>query len=160
MRLRSPFYTENLGTDQPYNSLMLLCPHCDFTCPGCQNVHLAKEPLTDFSIEELADLIASQLICDEGLTIGGLEFTKSGEGFIQELARLCESASVKNLTIYTREEIDHDYIVEAIKVLKPVVDHLYIKTGRYIAGAPSKLVTLGDFQITLASDNQNYAEIN
>ena len=156
MKLRSPYMIENSYQDQPYHSLILICPYCDFSCEGCQNKPLQEQPIRDFSVDELVGLIKDNPFL-EGITLAGLEFCFSGDEFLDDLVELCNKAKIDNLTIYTRFTVKHPYITKALELLP--VSNIYLKEGLYIKNAPNKVCNINSWSITLASDNQKFAKV-
>jgi hypothetical protein len=179
MKLREPFYYEDMGLNQPYLSMFLVAPYCDFTCEDCQNIHLKDNRIQDFDIEELSKIYRDNPFY-QGITIGGLEpflskadctYYSSCESWIPvkdqldiillDVRKFIMVNEIQKVTIYTRFTLKHSGVSSYIQCLKNLdcVKELYLKTGEYVVGSNSKIVTLNDWSITLASDNQNFERI-
>ncbi len=158
MELANPYYLENIYADQPYSSMLLIAPQCDFKCDGCQNIHL-KNDFKDIKLDFLIKEFKNNPFF-EGITVGGLEIFLSGENFLKDLIKFIQMGDIKKITIYKR--FDKDYpllkkIIEEIKILQ--VDELYLKYGEYKKNRKSKIVQIKNWSIKLASDNQNFIKI-
>ena len=150
MLLRSPFFIDNLGADQPYNSMHIIVPYCYNGCMGCQNAHLKEGELKEFTPEELAEEFKSNPFW-EGVTLGGLEPHFCKPHWWKEFERFLELGEVEKLTIYTAmtEPLMHFSGVEEV----------YWKLGGYDRHGESYEVSVGDWKITLASKNQKFIKI-
>ena len=157
MKLRHPFFVENFHQDQPFCSMLMICPYCDFTCEGCQNKHLANYHVKDFSVDELVKEYKSNPFY-EGVTLGGLEVSLSGEGFIEDFVDFVSLSGIKNVCIYTRENEENIFIQKLLMELL-FVDKVYIKTGKYIPFQPILKVDIGDWSIELGSSNQTFKRL-
>jgi hypothetical protein len=135
----------------------MVCPFCDFTCEGCQNKHLVDCEVKEFSVEDLVYEYKSNPFYD-GVTLGGLEVTFSGDDFIDDFIDFIKKAGIKNVCIYTRESETNPYILRILKGLH-LVCNLYIKTGRYISCLPSLKVKVMDWCIELGSSNQKFKRL-
>lgn len=146
MKLRSPFYLENLFRDQPYASLLLIAPDCFNHCIGCHNQHLKEATTEDFSVVQLVEIYKSNPFV-QGITLGGLEPGHCTEDWYAELLEFIEKAGIERVTVYT--SLDEPFIQLPCK-------ETYWKTGKYFEGLPKKTVQLGKFSIELASANQRF----
>jgi len=161
MKLRTPYFKDNFSEDQPYDSLILIAPYCDFSCKGCQNIDLFKSPIKDYDISVLAEVILENPFVS-GITVGGLEVLKSGMNFMLDLGELIKLANISRVTIYSRFELDDENLfifLEKIKDLECVTE-LYCKTGEYIEGLGSKISNFyykgNPWSICLGSKNQDF----
>jgi organic radical activating enzyme len=179
MKLREPFYYEDMGLNQPYLSMFFIAPYCDFTCKDCQNLHLKDNNIQDFTIEELSKLYKDNPFY-QGITVGGLEpfLSKADctyygnceawipiqdqlDTILHDIQKFIMLNKIQKVTIYTRFTLEYNNISSYIKCLKNLdcIKELYLKTGEYIEGSNSKIVTIPGWSITLASDNQNFEKI-
>lgn len=165
MKLRYPFYQESLFQDQPYASMILMAPYCDFNCQGCQNSPLGEQSIRNFSVDQLFKAYTENVFVD-GITVGGLEVSLSGEAFFNDLHRLIKAASVPKITIYTRFTKEDPNISRLLRLLDlDCVEELYLKTGGYISGLKSRQEDLYQpetkriWSIKLASRNQRFEVI-
>lgn len=159
MELANPYFIENIYQDQPYSSMLLIAPHCDFTCEGCQNKHL-KNDFKDIELNFLVEEYNKNPFF-EGITVGGLEIFLSGEDFKDELISLIKKTKSKNLTIYTRFEKYDKVVFEYIEKLKQIdtLKNIYLKTGKYMLEHKKKKIKIKNFEITLGSSNQTFEKI-
>lgn len=163
MRLRNPYFLENLYQDQPYASLLLVAPDCDFRCPGCQNRSVGAAEVVDVPVAELAAEYAANPFVD-GITVAGLEVCLSGQDFWDELCLLIARAEIPQVTLYTRFSRSHPVLRALLERIARIgcVESLFVKTGMYVAGRPARTVTLEGretWSVRLASDNQEFAVI-
>jgi hypothetical protein len=156
MILRGPFFQRNNNEDQPYYSLLFIAPSCDLKCGSCcHNSQLMKKnKIKNWTKKEIKQRYEVDFF--EGITIGGLEVTCSNYIWLKELCQIIEVIQIPNVTIYTREELTHPKIKFLIDNINT---NLYIKTGMYIPNMQKKTVTIGDWEIELASDNQNFQKV-
>lgn len=162
MELRNPFMQENLFQDQPYASLLLVAPHCDFRCPGCQNRDVAAADVRDFSVDEMVAEYSSNPFVD-GITVAGLEVCLSGPAFWDDLCKFVARAEIPRVTLYTRFPRRHSVLRVLLERLAaiPTLAELYVKTGAYVAGEVERTVTLRQrgrqlWTLKLASSNQSF----
>lgn len=160
MKLRAPFYLENFFQDQPYFSLLLIAPYCDFSCYNCQNRHLSANEVRNFTIEKLAAVFGNNPFV-EGITIGGLEPLLSPGDFIKEVVELIRLTGIRKVTFYTRFTSETKQVKELLAQLATLdLDLLCLKTGRYISSleeARMQFVEGGEnWQINLGSKNQDF----
>jgi hypothetical protein len=159
MKLRNPYFIENLFTDQPYSSLILVTPYCYGTCYKCQNKNLNNFDIKDFSLGELMDEYKNNPFVD-GVTVAGLEICDSGDDFITDLIILIKELHIKKLTIYSRYYLVDDVLSNIVKkCIELDLEEFYVKTGEYIHNSNSKIIKIDNWSITLASDNQNFEKI-
>lgn len=159
LKLGSPYFIENIYTDQPYSSMLLIAPNCDFKCKNCQNKHLASSVM-DISLDILKYEYESNPFF-EGITIGGLEMFLSGDNFLQEIIDFIKLCNIKKVTLYTRFDINNELVVKFLNELKKInVDELYIKYGEYIEKSNKKIIEINNWKIILASSNQNFIKIS
>ena len=149
MKLRSPFFIDNLGSDQPYNSMLVIAPYCHTRCPDCHNKHLRSGELKEFTPLGLAEIFLSNPFW-EGVTLGGLEGMDGSEHWWKDFKEFLTLANVKKLTVYTSQYSFYPL---------PMVKELYYKFGDYRPDLPSKEVEVEGWKITLASDNQEFIKI-
>ena len=159
MKLRNPFFIDNTS-DQPYFSMYLIAPFCKGVCEGCQNKHLLKAQIKDFSIDDLVNEYQNN-IWYEGITVAGLEIFDSD--IENDLLEFIEKAEIKKITIYTRLEKSNKKVIVFLSKVKQIntVKELYIKTGDYINGAKEKTLYFETikWEIKLASENQNFERV-
>lgn len=159
LKLNNPYFIENIYTDQPYSSMLLIAPNCDFKCKNCQNKHLFGN-VQDISIDILKNEYYSNPFF-EGITIGGLEMFLSGDEFLQEIIDFIKLCDIKKVTLYTRFDINDEFVIKFLNELKKInIDELYIKYGEYIENSNKKIIEINNWKIILASDNQNFIKIN
>lgn len=162
MKLKAPYYIENLFQDQPYASLLLVAPYCDFKCVKCHNAPLVASEVGSFSPRELLIAYNSNPFV-QGVTLGGLEFTKSPKEDLDDFIMFLRMAKVPKVTLYTRETFDHYIVMDMVQQILqlPAVTEAYLKTGAFDISRPTKRVELADpeWSITLASDNQNFLRL-
>lgn len=154
MLLRNPFFQDNLGQDQPYNSILLVAPYCSFPCEGCQNKHLQDAELKEFSVGKIAERYLTNPFA-EGITVGGLEPFESGEEFFKDLLDLCIRIKPR-LTIYTR--FSYDEVKPIVDEFIPHVTELYLKTGPYEENAGTRTFEFNDQVVTIGS-NQDFLQL-
>lgn len=150
MLLRKPFFVDNLRADQPYNSMLLVAPYCNNQCVGCHNQHLKSSELEDFEPEYLSYLYDNNPFWD-GITLAGLEPEHSDDIWWSDVFSFVEMSNIKNVTVYTSTHI--------VRVFPNCVKNLYYKTGLYIQGISEKKVSLGSWEIILASNNQDFRKV-
>lgn len=159
MKLRNPFFIDNIS-DQPYFSMYLISPFCTGVCEGCQNKHLLKAEIKDYSINDLIEKYKNN-IWYEGITVAGLEIFDSD--IENDLIDFIKKAEIKKVTIYTRYERNSKEVKRLIEKMKQIktVKEFYIKTGCYIKGAKEKTLYFETikWEIKLASDNQNFERV-
>ena len=159
MKLRNPFFIDNTS-DQPYFSMYLIAPFCKGVCEGCQNKHLLKTEIKDFSIDDLVNEYQNN-IWYEGITVAGLEIFDSD--IENDLIDFIKKAEIKKVTIYTRYERKSKEVKRLIEKMKQIktLTEFYIKTGCYIEGTKKKTLYFETikWEIKLASDNQNFERV-
>lgn len=165
MLLRNPFFRDNLWRDQPYSSMLLVAPYCDFKCNPCfcQNAALKNASLINFSIDELVKEFKSNPFVD-GITLAGLEPFLSSEvdsSWWSETISFIEKAEIKKVTIYTRFEKTDEEVSDVINKITSLenVNEFYLKTGMFIKDSKQKEIKIRDWTLTLASDNQNFERV-
>lgn len=159
MLLANPYFVENVFQDQPYSSMLLIAPNCDFTCEGCQNKHL-KDNYRDFDIGYLVDIYKENPFY-QGITVGGLEIFLSGDKFLKDLLEFIKKAKVGKITIYTRFELGYNrlnYFIDSLNAL-PFLKELYVKTGNYDKNLESKIIKINNWELKLSSENQDFNKI-
>lgn len=149
MLLRSPYVIDNLGADQPYNSMLVIAPFCFNSCNGCHNRGLKEAPLKDFTPEKLAEEFLKNPFW-EGVTLGGLEPEHSQDHWWSEFSKFIELARPKSLTIYTST-------TSSLRHFE--VENLYYKTGIYLRDDEPKEINLDNWSIKLASRNQDFVKV-
>jgi len=159
MLLANPYFVEDLGKDQPYLSMLLIASNCDFSCEGCQNIHL-KNTVKDISIETLV-VEYNENPFFQGITVGGLEIFLSGEDFLKDLIKLLNLTKTENFTIYTRFELGDIFVGKFINTIKDIktLKNIFIKTGKYCKDRKSIKKYFDNWEISLASDNQDFIKI-
>lgn len=163
MKLRNPYFVENMMHDQPYCSLLLVAPFCDGACHCCQNLILNDADLIDVSVNDLVSEYQNNPFID-GVTVAGLEICLSGDDFIQDFIEFVEKANVPKVTIYTRFTMAISPVLCSLLdklTLLQSVKELYCKTGAYQEHYHNKEITLNSnndriWKLTLASDNQDF----
>ena len=155
----------NNWEDQPYSSMLLVSPYCDFKCNNCHNIHLSKETIVDFPVDELVEKYNANPFY-KGITLAGLEPSFNTDEFFDDLYSFIEKAKVEKVTIYTR--LNYDEIPTSIGLYNFIrnciikldnTKKLYLKTGAYIDGCKSKTVEISNWKIKLASQNQQFITI-
>lgn len=163
MKLRNPFYIENLYQDQPYASLILVAPYCDFKCQGCQNKSLGGKEIKDYDVMSiLVEYLNNPFV--DGITLAGLEpFIGDENDYLIDVLMLIQMARINKITIYTRFDLNNEKVSSYINQIYKLdfVKDLFIKTGEYIQNSKSKEIKLINdnnniWSITLASENQDF----
>lgn len=164
MKLRRPFFIENDYRDQPYFSMVLMAPYCDFSCKGCQNSKFKHDPVENISINELISEYNSNKLY-QGVTVEGLELFLSGAKFKRDLIEFLTKGRISNVTIYTRFTINDEKVKNFIDEIKNIetLGNIYLKTGIYKKNEESKICSFNiggsDWEIELASSNQDFVKI-
>jgi organic radical activating enzyme len=128
--------------------MQLIAPYCRNSCLGCHNAQLRNTNLKDFSISYIIEEYNSNPFW-EGITVSGLEPEHSGEYWWWDLQTIVDKTGTENLTVYTSTEIVRDIKVK----------NLYYKTGEYRRADLPHAVTIGDWSIVLASQNQRFFKV-
>jgi len=161
LKLRDPFFMENVCHDQPYSSWVLMAPYCDFKCYGCQNKEVVRGKVDSFSIYYLKNEFKDNPFVD-GITVAGLEICLSGSDFIKDLYYFIKLANISRVTIYSRFELDDERLSSFLEKIKDLecVTELYCKTGKYIDELDSKISNFyykgNPWSICLGSKNQDF----
>lgn len=157
MKLREPYYVEDMGLNQPYLSMLLISPFCDFSCKNCINKHLQENIVQNFNLMSLSNAFEDNPFF-QGLTIAGLEPFLSGIPFLSEIKKFIEFNEIEKITLYTRFNIGDLFVKSYLDIIKNIntVKDFYVKTGNYVENKNSKIIYLDNWGIELASDNQNF----
>lgn len=160
MKLRSPYFVEDILKDQPYSSMLLISPYCDFQCEGCQNIHLKEEPIFNFGIDKLKEIYNKNPFF-KGVTLAGLEPLLSGDEFWEDFYKFLEITEIENLTIYTRFDYNNSQVQEIIENIKEIscIQNFYIKCGEYNNKLDKKNIQIGNWEIEIASSNQTFNKV-
>lgn len=134
--------------------MFIIFPKCSFKCDKeanceiCQNSHLAKEPIINYSVDKIVERYKTNPIT-KAVVCGGLEPFDTLDD-LTNLISTIRRASDDDIVIYTgyKEEEIFPVVENLISKYKNII----IKYGRYIPNQESKYdKVLG---ITLASNNQ------
>lgn len=134
--------------------MFIIFPKCSFKCDKeanceiCQNSHLAKEPIINYSVDKIVERYKTNPIT-KAIVCGGLEpFDTLND--LTNLISTIRRASDDDIIIYTgyKEEEIFPVVENLISKYKNII----IKYGRYIPNQESKYDKI--LGITLASNNQ------
>lgn len=134
--------------------MFIIFPKCSFKCDKeanceiCQNSHLAKEPIINYSIDKIVERYKTNPIT-KAVVCGGLEPFDTLDD-LTNLISTIRRASDDDIVIYTgyKEEEIFPVVENLISKYKNII----IKYGRYIPNQESKYDKI--LGITLASNNQ------
>lgn len=134
--------------------MFIIFPKCSFKCDKeanceiCQNSHLAKEPIINYSVDKIVERYKTNPIT-KAIVCGGLEPFDTLDD-LTNLISTIRRASDDDIIIYTgyKEEEIFPVVENLISKYKNII----IKYGRYIPNQESKYDKI--LGITLASNNQ------
>lgn len=134
--------------------MFIIFPKCSFKCDKeanceiCQNSHLAKEPIINYSVDKIVERYKTNPIT-KAIVCGGLEPFDTLDD-LTNLISTIRRASDDDIIIYTgyKEEEIFPVVENLISKYKNII----IKYGRYIPNQKSKYDKI--LGITLASNNQ------
>ena len=134
--------------------MFIIFPKCSFKCDKeanceiCQNSHLAKEPIINYSVDKIVERYKTNPIT-KAVVCGGLEPFDTLDD-LTNLISTIRHASDDDIVIYTgyKEEEIFPVVENLISKYKNII----IKYGRYIPNQESKYDKI--LGITLASNNQ------
>lgn len=134
--------------------MFIIFPKCSFKCDKeanceiCQNSHLAKEPIINYSIDKIVKRYKTNPIT-KAIVCGGLEPFDTLDD-LTNLISYIRRASDDDIVIYTgyKEEEIFPIVENLISKYKNII----IKYGRYVPNQESKYDKI--LGITLASNNQ------
>lgn len=134
--------------------MLIIFPKCSFKCDKeanceiCQNSHLAKEPIINYSVDKIVERYKTNPIT-KAVVCGGLEPFDTLDD-LTNLISTIRRASDDDIVIYTgyKEEEIFPVVENLISKYKNII----IKYGRYIPNQESKYDKI--LGITLASNNQ------
>lgn len=134
--------------------MFIIFPKCSFKCDKeanceiCQNSHLAKEPIINYSVDKIVERYKTNSIT-KAIVCGGLEPFDTLDD-LTNLISTIRRASDDDIIIYTgyKEEEIFPVVENLISKYKNII----IKYGRYIPNQESKYDKI--LGITLASNNQ------
>lgn len=134
--------------------MFIIFPKCSFKCDKeanceiCQNSHLAKEPIINYSVDKIVERYKNNPIT-KAIVCGGLEPFDTLDD-LTNLISTMRRASDDDIIIYTgyKEEEIFPVVENLISKYKNII----IKYGRYIPNQESKYDKI--LGITLASNNQ------
>lgn len=134
--------------------MFIIFPKCSFKCDKeadceiCQNSHLTKEPIINYSIDKIVERYKTNPIT-KAIVCGGLEPFDTLDDLINLISHI-RRASDDDIVIYTgyKEEEIFPVVENLISKYKNII----IKYGRYIPNQESKYDKI--LGITLASNNQ------
>lgn len=134
--------------------MFIIFPKCSFKCDKeanceiCQNSHLAKEPIINYSVDKIVERYKTNPIT-KAIVCGGLEPFDTLDD-LTNLILTIRRASDDDIIIYTgyKEEEIFPVVENLISKYKNII----IKYGRYIPNKESKYDKI--LGITLASNNQ------
>ena len=134
--------------------MFIIFPKCSFKCDKeanceiCQNSHLAKEPIINYSVDKIVERYKTNPIT-KAIVCGGLEPFDTLDD-LTNLISTIRRASDDDIVIYTgyKEEEIFPVVENLISKYKNII----IKYGRYIPNQESKYDKI--LGITLASNNQ------
>lgn len=134
--------------------MFIIFPKCTFKCDKeanceiCQNSHLAKEPIINYSVDKIVERYKTNPIT-KAIVCGGLEPFDTLDD-LTNLISTIRRASDDDIVIYTgyKEEEIFPVVENLISKYKNII----IKYGRYIPNQESKYDKI--LGITLASNNQ------
>lgn len=134
--------------------MFIIFPKCSFKCDKeanceiCQNSHLAKEPIINYSVDKIVERYKTNPIT-KAVVCGGLEPFDTLDD-LTNLISTIRRASDDDIVIYTgyKEEEIFPVVENLISKYKNII----IKYGRYIPNQENKYDEI--LGITLASNNQ------
>lgn len=134
--------------------MFIIFPKCSFKCDKeanceiCQNSHLAKEPIINYSVDKIVERYKTNPIT-KAIVCGGLEPFDTLDD-LTNLISTIRRASDDDIIIYTgyKEEEIFPVVENLISKYKNII----IKYGRYIPNQENKYDKI--LGITLASNNQ------
>lgn len=134
--------------------MFIIFPKCSFKCDKeanceiCQNSHLAKESIINYSVDKIVERYKTNPIT-KAVVCGGLEPFDTLDD-LTNLISTIRRASDDDIVIYTgyKEEEIFPVVENLISKYKNII----IKYGRYIPNQESKYDKI--LGITLASNNQ------
>lgn len=134
--------------------MFIIFPKCSFKCDKeanceiCQNGHLAKEPIINYSVDKIVERYKTNPIT-KAVVCGGLEPFDTLDDLINLISTI-RRASDDDIVIYTgyKEEEIFPVVENLISKYKNII----IKYGRYIPNQENKYDKI--LGITLASNNQ------
>lgn len=134
--------------------MFIIFPKCSFKCDKeanceiCQNSHLAKEPIINYSVDKIVERYKTNPIT-KAVVCGGLEPFDTLDD-LTNLISTIRRASDDDIVIYTgyKEEEIFPVVENLISKYKNII----IKYGRYIPNQENKYDKI--LGITLASNNQ------
>lgn len=134
--------------------MFIIFPKCSFKCDKeanceiCQNSHLVKEPIINYSIDKIIERYKTNPIT-KAIICGGLEPFDTLDD-LTNLISTIRRASDDDIVIYTgyKEEEIFPIVENLISKYKNII----IKYGRYVPNQESKYDKI--LGITLASNNQ------
>lgn len=134
--------------------MFIIFPKCSFKCDKeanceiCQNSHLAKEPIINYSVDKIVERYKTNPIT-KAVVCGGLEPFDTLDD-LTNLISTIRRASDDDIVIYTgyKEEEIFPVVENLISKYKNII----IKYGRYIPNQESKYDKI--LGIILASNNQ------
>lgn len=134
--------------------MFIIFPKCSFKCDKeanceiCQNSHLAKEPIINYSVDKIVERYKTNPIT-KAVVCGGLEPFDTLDD-LTNLISTIRHASDDDIVIYTgyKEEEIFPVVENLISKYKNII----IKYGRYIPNQENKYDKI--LGITLASNNQ------
>lgn len=134
--------------------MFIIFPKCSFKCDKeanceiCQNSHLAKEPIINYSIDKIVKRYKTNPIT-KAIVCGGLEPFDTLDD-LTNLISYIRRASDDDIVIYTGYK--EEEIFPIVENLIPKYKNIIIKYGRYVPNQESKYDKI--LGITLASNNQ------
>lgn len=134
--------------------MFIIFPKCSFKCDKeanceiCQNSHLAKEPIINYSVDKIVERYKTNPIT-KAIVCGGLEPFDTLDD-LTNLISTIRRASDDDIIIYTGYK--EDEIFPVVENLISKYKNIIIKYGRYIPNQKSKYDKI--LGITLASNNQ------
>jgi len=152
MKLRGLVEEDFVNFKKP--SMVLMMPYCDWKCGKdlCQNSPLAKAPIIEYKIEDLAVRYRKNSLTS-AIVLSGLEPMIDFET-IYEIVEAFRKYCADYIVIYTGYE-EHEIYPE-VQRLQEDFSNIIMKYGRYIPNQePHFDPVLG---VNLASDSQ-YAEV-
>lgn len=134
--------------------MFIIFPKCSFKCDKeanceiCQNSHLAKEPIINYSVDKIVERYKTNPIT-KAVVCGGLEPFDTLDD-LTNLISTIRRASDDDIVIYTGYKEEEIFLV--VENLISKYKNIIIKYGRYIPNQESKYDKI--LGIILASNNQ------
>lgn len=148
MIIRHKGIEHNIYGEAPFVATRICSIQCHNNCPGCQNEELKHDtPIIEESSEDIIKKILDDPF-DEGLVLGGLEWTEQPE----EMFSLICAAQRCGLKVMLYTHLNRDNYVFRFGI----PNNIYIKYGEFIMGDTPHT----QYGVRLISSNQHIVKYN